>query len=273
MEYSFDFYKKAADYILKIVGHDVEIGLILGSSIGSVKEIIDVENIIDYKDIPNFLISTAEGHEGKLIIGEVKGKKVVAMSGRFHYYEGYTFEELSIPIRVFKLLGVKKVVLTNAAGAINKSFKPGDIVLIKDHIKLTGASPLRGKNIEEFGPRFFDVTDMYTEKLRKLAKDIATKESIDVKEGVYFFATGPQFETKAEIKAMEILGADLVGMSTVTEALTAAHAGIEVLAMSLVTNMAAGILDKKITTEEVEEIGKLSRDKLKTFISSIIEAM
>ncbi|HPP31563.1 MAG TPA: purine-nucleoside phosphorylase [Soehngenia sp.] len=273
MEFDFNYYKKAADYILNIVGHEVEIGLILGSSIGSVKEIIDVEKIIDYKDIPNFLISTAEGHEGKLIIGEIEGKKVVVMSGRFHYYEGYTFEELSIPIRVFKLLGVNKVILTNAAGAINKSFKPGDIVLIKDHIKLNGPSPLRGKNIEEFGPRFFDVTDMYTERLRDLAKTIAKKESIDVKEGVYFFATGPQFETKAEIKAMGILGADLVGMSTVTEALTAAHTNIEVLAMSLVTNMAAGIVDKKITTEEVEEIGKLSRDKLKKFISSIIEAM
>ncbi|MDG2830213.1 purine-nucleoside phosphorylase, partial [Vibrio parahaemolyticus] len=167
----------------------------------------------------------------------------------------------------------KKVILTNAAGAINRDFKPGDIVLIKDHIKLTGASPLRGKNIEEFGPRFFDVTDMYTEKLRRLAKDIAKEQNIDIKEGVYYFATGPQFETKAEIKAMDILGADLVGMSTVTEALTAAHANIEVLAMSLVTNMAAGILDKKITTEEVEEIGTLSREKLKTFISSIIEYM
>jgi Purine nucleoside phosphorylase len=145
MEFDFNYYKKAADYILNIVGHEVEIGLILGSSMGSVKEIINVETIIDYKDIPNFLISTAEGHEGKLIIGEVEGKKVVLMSGRFHYYEGYDFEELSIPIRVFKLLGVNKVILTNAAGAINKSFKPGDIVLIKDHIKLTGSSPLRGK--------------------------------------------------------------------------------------------------------------------------------
>lgn len=268
--YTYDFYKKSADYILSKIDFKPEVGLILGSALGSLSDEITDQIVIDYKDIPNFLISTVESHAGKLILGELRGKKVVCMSGRFHYYEGYEFEQLAIPIRVFKLLGVNTVILTNAAGAINKEFKPGDIMIIRDHIKLTGASPVRGKNIPELGPRFFDVTDMYTKGLRELTKECADRLNIDIKEGVYFYATGPQFETPAEINAMRILGGDTVGMSTVTEAITAAHCGIKVLGLSLVTNMAAGVLDQPITTEEVDEAGKMASDKLKQLLGEVI---
>ena len=268
---TYDFYKKSADYILDKIDYEPEIGLILGSALGLLSEEITDQTIIEYKDIPNFLISTVESHAGKLILGKLRGKNVVCMSGRFHYYEGYEFEQLAIPIRVFKLLGVNTVILTNAAGAINKEYKPGDVMIINDHIKLTGASPVRGKNIRELGPRFFDVSDMYTKSLRDLTKECANKLNIDIKEGVYFYTTGPQFETPAEIRAMRILGGDTVGMSTVTEAITAAHCGIKVLGLSLVTNMAAGVLDQPITTEEVDETGEMASDKLKKLIGDVIE--
>lgn len=268
--YTYEFYKEAADYILKKLDYKPEVGLILGSALGSLSEEIEEQTVIDYKDIPNFLVSTVDSHAGKLILGTLRGKKVVCMSGRFHYYEGYDYEELAIPIRVFKLLGVDTVILTNAAGAINTEYKPGDIMLINDHIKFTGASPMRGKNIPEFGPRFFDISDMYTKELRNLAKETAQDLAIELKEGVYFFATGPQYETPAEIVAMRMLGGDTVGMSTVTEALTAAHCGMRALGISLVTNMAAGVLDQPITHEEVDEVGNVASDKLKKLLGNII---
>lgn len=270
-EFTYDYFKTSADYIRNIVGYDVEIGIILGSALGSLADEIDNKIIIDYKDIPNFLESTVDSHAGKLIFGSLNGKKIVCMSGRFHYYEGYDFEDLVIPIRVFHLLGVKTVVLTNAAGAINTSFRPGDIMLIEDHLKLTGASPLRGKNIKEFGDRFFDVSNMYTKSLRDIAKEVAKEQKLDLKEGVYIFATGPQFETPAEIRLYRNFGADAVGMSTVTEALTAAHCGMEVLALSLISNMAAGVLNQPVTGEEVDEVGKMSSMKFKKYIREIIK--
>ena len=268
--FTFEYYKKSADYILSKINFKPEVGLILGSALGTLADEIEDKVIIDYKDIPNFLISTVESHAGKLIIGKLNGKNIICMSGRFHYYEGYDFEQLAIPIRVFKLLGVKSVILTNAAGAINKEYKPGDIMIINDHIKLMGASPLRGTNISEFGSRFFDVSDMYTKELRELVKMCAEKLNIELKEGVYYFATGPQFETPAEIRAMRVLGGDTVGMSTVTEAITAAHCGMKVLGLSLVTNMAAGVLNQPITSEEVDEAGKGASCKLKKLLKEIL---
>lgn len=270
MEETFDYkyYKESADYVLSKVDFKPEIAIILGTSLGPIADEIENPVVIEYEDIPNFLISTVKSHAGKLILGELMGKKVVCMSGRFHYYEGYSFEELAIPVRVLHLLGVSTIILTNAAGAVNTSYKPGDIMIIKDHIKLMGASPMRGANIEEFGPRYFDVTDMYTKDLRNLAKKCADKIGIKLHEGVYYFCPGPQFETPAEIRAIRILGGDAVGMSTVTEALTAAHCGMKVLGLSLITNMAAGVLDQPITSEEVDEIGaKVS----KTFIQIVRE--
>ncbi|NLX63110.1 MAG: purine-nucleoside phosphorylase [Tissierellia bacterium] len=269
--FDYDYFKKSADYILDKINFRPEVAMILGSSLGALAEEIENPIVIDYKDIPNFLISTVQSHAGKLILGELSGKKVACMSGRFHFYEGYDFEQLVIPVRVLHLLGVKTLILTNAAGAVNTSYRPGDIMIIKDHIKLMGASPMRGPNIGEFGPRFFDVSDMYTRELRDLAKKCADKIGISLQEGVYYFCPGPQFETPSEIRAIRILGGDAVGMSTVTEALTAAHCGMKVLGLSLITNMAAGVLDQPITTEEVDEIGALVSAKFRRLISEIVK--
>ena len=273
MSYTYEYFQKSADYVKSIVPYTPEVALVLGSCLGPFADTIEDPIVIDYKDIPNFLISTVDSHAGKLIFGTVAGKKVVCMSGRFHSYEGYDFEQLVIPVRLFKLLGVKATILTNAAGAVNESYRPGDIMIVKDHIKLAGHSPLRGPNVDEFGPRFFDVTNMYTPALRKLAKDCAEGIDLKVHEGVYYFFTGPQFETPAEIRAVRILGADAVGMSTVTEALTAAHCGMPLLALSVMTNMAAGVLDRPLTTEEVDETSKVIAGPFSDYMKKIVAAI
>ena len=250
MDYNFEYFKKSADYVRSLINDEPEIAIVLGSGLGDFASRIEDPIEIKYEDIPNFLVSTVESHAGKLIFGKAGGKKIICMSGRFHFYEGYDYEQLVIPIRLFKLLGVKATILTNAAGAVNMDYKVGDIMIVSDHIKLNGASPLRGKNVDFFGPRFFDVTDMYTKKLRELALNCAENSGLTFREGVYMFFTGPQFETPAEIRAARILGADAVGMSTVTEALTAAHCSMPLLAFSVMTNMAAGVLDQKLSDEE-----------------------
>ena len=269
----FEFYKKSADYVKSIINDTPEIALILGSCLGDFAQRIENPIIIDYKDIPNFLVSTVASHAGKLIFGTIKGKKVICMSGRFHFYEGYSFNQLTIPIRLFKLLGVQKTIITNAAGAVNTDYNVGDVMVINDHIKLTCESPLGGVNIEEFGPRFFDVTDMYTASLRKIALDCAENSGLNVHEGVYMFFTGPQFETPAEIRAARLLGADAVGMSTVTEALTAAHCGMPLLGLSVMTNMAAGVAKGKISHEEVGEVAAVISGKFGDYVEKIIEKM
>lgn len=266
-------YKASADYVLNRAGFQPEIAIILGSALGDLANEIRNPAVIDYADIPNFLESTVESHAGKMILGDLGGKKVVCMSGRFHYYEGYTFEALAIPIRVFCTMGVKQVILTNAAGAVNPDFKPGDIMIIRDHINLMGASPARGENIPSFGPRFFDVSDMYTKVLRQLARKVAADQGITLQEGVYYYTPGPHFETPAEIQAIHRLGADAVGMSTVTEALTAAHCQMKVLGLSLISNMAAGILDQPITTEEVAEVGQRTVSTFKVLLREIVIRM
>ncbi len=270
MSYTYEYFQKSADYVKSIVPYTPEVALVLGSCLGPFADTIEDPIVIDYKDIPNFLISTVDSHAGKLIFGTVAGKKVVCMSGRFHSYEGYDFEQLVIPVRLFKLLGVKATILTNAAGAVNESYRPGDIMIVKDHIKLAGHSPLRGPNVDEFGPRFFDVTNMYTPALRKLAKDCAEGIDLRVHEGVYYFFTGPQFETPAEIRAVRILGADAVGMSTVTEALTAAHCGMPLMCLSVMTNMAAGVLDRPLTNDEVDETAKTIATRFSAYVTKII---
>lgn len=270
MSYTYEYFQKSADYVKSIVPYTPEVAIVLGSCLGPFADTIEDPIVIDYKDIPNFLVSTVASHAGKLIFGTVAGKKVVCMSGRFHSYEGYDFEQLVIPVRLFKLLGVKATILTNAAGAVNESYRPGDIMIVKDHIKLAGHSPLRGPNVEEFGPRFFDVTNMYTPALRALAKDCAEGIDLTVHEGVYYFFTGPQFETPAEIRAVRILGADAVGMSTVTEALTAAHCGMPLMCLSVMTNMAAGVLDRPLTNGEVDETAKTIATRFSAYVTKII---
>ena len=271
--YDYEYFKKSADYILSKVDFKPEIAIILGSVLGSLAA--DVENpvTINYEDIPNFLRATVQSHEGKLILGQIGGKNVVCMSGRFHYYEGYDFEQLVVPIRVFSLLGVKATILTNAAGAINTDYEPGDIMIIKDHINLAGASPMRGPNVEQFGSRFFEVSDMYTKSLRELAKTCAADLGQNLREGNYYFFPGPMFETPSEIRAMRILGADAVGMSTVTEALTAVHCGMNLLALSVMVNMACGVLDEPITSEEIRKNGRNAALRLSPLIKEIVKRL
>lgn len=273
MEYTVEFFQKSADYVMSIIKDKPEIAIILGSGLGDFVSKIKNPIEIKYDDIPNFLVSTVASHAGKLIYGEVGGKKVICMAGRFHSYEGYDFEQLVIPVRLFKLLGVKATILTNAAGAVNKSYNVGDIMIVSDHIKLNGASPLRGKNLDFFGPRFFDVTDMYTKKLRKIALKCAEGSGLIFREGVYMFFPGPQFETPAEIRAARLLGADAVGMSTVTEALTAAHCSMPLLAFSVITNMAAGVLDCKLSDEEVGIAAAKIADRFGAYIEKVIAAI
>ena len=273
MEYTVEFFQKSADYVMSIIKDKPEIAIILGSGLGDFVSKIKNPIEIKYDDIPNFLVSTVASHAGKLIYGEVGGKKVICMAGRFHSYEGYDFEQLVIPVRLFKLLGVKATILTNAAGAVNKSYNVGDIMIVSDHIKLNGASPLRGKNLDFFGPRFFDVTDMYTKKLRKIALKCTEGSGLIFREGVYMFFPGPQFETPAEIRAARLLGADAVGMSTVTEALTAAHCSMPLLAFSVMTNMAAGVLDCKLSDEEVGIAAAKIADRFGAYIEKVIAAI
>ncbi len=269
----FELYRVAAEYISERIDIVPEIAIVLGTDLGEISQEIHNQVTIDYKEIPNFLQTTVSSHPGKLVIGEYEGRNVVCMMGRFHYYEGYDFEELTLPVRVLKLLGVKKLILTNAAGAVNSNFNVGDLMIISDHIKLMGASPLRGQNMNIFGPRFFDVSDIYSKSLRMLALSCAKHLGITAHEGVYFFMPGPQFETKAEIRIINLLGGDAVGMSTVTEALTAAHCGMEVLGISLLTNYATGIMENSVSTIEVEITAKSSIDKLGKMIGEIINSL
>lgn len=270
MAYTYEYFQKSADFLKTKVEDAPEIAIVLGSCLGPFAQAIEDPVVVDYADIPNFLLSTVASHAGKLIFGTVSGRKVVCMSGRFHSYEGYSFEQLVIPIRVMKLLGVKAAILTNAAGAVNTAYRPGDVMVVSDHIKLNGSSPLRGPNVEEFGPRFFDVSRMYTPQLRKLALDCAKDTGLRVHEGVYMFFPGPQFETPAEIRAARTLGADAVGMSTVTEALTAAHCRLPLLALSVMTNMAAGVLDRPLTDTEVDETAQMISGAFSEYMKKIV---
>ncbi|MGI6330228.1 MAG: purine-nucleoside phosphorylase [Zhaonellaceae bacterium] len=228
-----------------------QVGLVLGSGLGPLGNEISKASIIDYKNIPYFPVSTVEGHAGKLIIGNLEGKEVIACQGRFHYYEGYDLTEVTYPIRIMQALGVHTLIVTNAAGGINKSFKPGDIMLIEDHINLLGSNPLRGKNEPELGPRFPDMTEAYAKELKNLATKAANELGITLKKGVYAAFSGPSYETPAEIRFLRLVGADSVGMSTVPEVIVANHANIKVLGISCITNMASGVLDRKLSHDEV----------------------
>lgn len=271
MKYDKEYCGKAADYLKEFVPYVPEIGIVLGSGLGPLSASIEEPIEVPYTSIPNFLTSTVSSHAGKMIFGKIAGKHVMCMSGRFHYYEGYDFEQLVLPVRVMKLMGVKTLILTNAAGGANPSYKPGDIMVIKDHIKMNGASPLRGPNCEDFGPRFFDVSDMYTKSLREMALDLAKDSKLTFHEGVYFYMPGPQFETPAEIHAVQVLGGDSVGMSTVTEALTAAHCSMKLLGFSVISNMAAGVKNEALTTEEVDDVTHAIAEDFSAYIASVVE--
>lgn len=254
-------YRIAAEYIRERIKQPPKTAVILGSGLGPLVNDIHQPTEIDYADIPGFPHTTVKGHAGKLVSGTLGGRQILAMKGRFHYYEGWDISQVVFHIRVFKLLGVSNLIVTNAAGGINTSFAPGDLMLIRDHISFFAPSPLRGENIDEFGPRFPDMCDAYDPDAAAMTREIAGRRGIALKEGVYAFAQGPMFETPAEIRALRVLGADAVGMSTVPEVIMARHCGIKVLGISCITNMAAGVLGQKLNHEEViETAGKIEKD-------------
>lgn len=263
--------KDSADFILSKSKYKPQIGLILGSGLGAIADQIKDAEFYNYNEIPNFPISTVEGHAGRLVIGNFQGKQVIAMQGRFHFYEGYNMQEVTFPVRVMKLLGVEKLIVTNAAGAVNKDFTPGDLMLINDHINLSGSNPLFGKNLSEFGTRFPDMSNAYDKDLRNKVKEIAKNLNIELREGVYTMFTGPTYETPAEIRMARILGSDAVGMSTVPEVIVANHSGMKVLGISCMTNMAAGILEQPLNHEEVMETSERVRENFITLITNIIK--
>ncbi len=260
---------EAVEYIRSKYAETPSVGIVLGSGLGSFTDEIKIEKEISYSDIPHFPVSTVKGHGGKLILGELSGKKVVAMSGRFHFYEGYNVEDVILPIRVFKYLGVTTLLLSNAAGATNPSFNVGDIMIINDHISMFTPNPLIGKNDDNMGPRFPDMSEPYNRGLIDKAKQVASKNSIAVKEGVYVSVTGPTFETKAEYRMIHILGADAVGMSTVQEAITAVHMGLPVFAVSVITDLGIGE-HAVITHEEVLKAAKEAEPKLACIFKELI---
>jgi len=244
---------EAVGYIHQKVKKFPEILVILGSGLGDCADTFKNKTVIPYDTIPNFPKSTVVGHSGNLVIGEVHGKLVAAMQGRVHYYEGYTMREVTFPARVFCVLGVKKAVITNAAGGINKDFLTGALMIITDHINFMGENALRGPNLDDFGPRFPDMSEAYNIELRNKMKQVAEKLNINIKEGVYIAMSGPTYETPAEIKMASIMGADAVGMSTVPEVAVLNHSGVEVVGVSCITNLAAGISDTKLSHDEVKE--------------------
>ena len=263
--------KDSADFILSKSKYKPQIGLILGSGLGAIADQIEDAEFYNYNELPNFPISTVEGHAGRLVIGNFQGKQVVAMQGRFHFYEGYNMQEVTFPVRVMKLLGVEKLIVTNAAGAVNKDFTPGDLMLINDHINLSGSNPLFGKNLSEFGTRFPDMSNAYDKDLRNKIKEIAKNLNIELREGVYAMFTGPTYETPAEVRMARILGSDAVGMSTVPEVIVANHSGMKVMGISCMTNMAAGILEQPLNHEEVMETSERVRESFITLITNIIK--
>lgn len=262
---------EARDYIKSVVSFTPEIGLILGSGLGVLGEEVADKIIIEYSDIPNFPVSTVEGHKSRLVFGTLNNKKVAVMQGRFHYYEGYKMQEVVFPVWVMNALGINKLIVTNAAGGVNTSFKPGDLMFIKDHINFSGDNPLIGPNLNELGVRFPDMSNAYNIDMMELAKKCAKDNSIEVREGTYMMFTGPNYETPAEVKAARILGGDAVGMSTVPEVIAANHSGMKVLGMSCITNMAAGILDKPLNHQEVIDTAEKVKSKFVSLVKSIVE--
>lgn len=260
----------AVAFIQQVYDVAPSVGIVLGSGLGSFTAEMTIEKEIPYSDIPHFPVSTVEGHSGKLIFGELGGKKVVAMAGRFHYYEGYNTDEVVFPIRVMKFLGIKTLFVSNAAGGMNESFKVGDLMVIKDHISLFAVNPLIGKNNEAFGPRFPDMSEPYKKTLIEKAKLIAAENNIDLKEGVYCGVTGPTFETRAEYKLLQIIGGDAVGMSTVQEVIVAVHMGITVFALSVITDLGIREEENKITHAEVLEAASHAEPKLTYLFKELI---
>ena len=262
---------EAVAYIRSRSALQPQVGVILGSGLGNVVNAVDIETAIPYGEIPGARASTVLGHQGRLILGRAGQLPVVLLQGRVHYYEGYEMAEVMFLARVLGRLGIRKMIVTNAAGGINTDFRPGDLMLISDHINLMGANPLRGPNLEDLGVRFPDMTDAYSEALRGIARSVAAEQGLHVQEGVYLALSGPTYETPAEIRAFRVLGADAVGMSTAPEVIAAAHMQIPVLGISCITNMAAGILEQKLTHQEVMDTTARVQTQFTNLVLGVLE--
>ena len=260
--------KETARFLLDIGVEKPEIGIVLGTGLGGIVNMMEVEKKIPYHDIPNFPVSTVSGHSGTLIYGELSGKKVVAMQGRFHYYEGWEMPEVTFPIRVMKLLGVEKLMVSNASGGVNPKFKVGDIMIITDHINMMPEHPLRGENEEKFGPRFVDMHEPYSKKMISLMRTVARENNISIQEGVYLALQGPTFETPAEYRMVKLMGADAVGMSTVPEVIVAKHMGMDCFGLSVITDLGVEGKIEEVSHEAVQLAAKASE----AVISKLIEA-
>lgn len=273
MEKYIEKIEEAVKYIKGKTDYRPEIGMVLGSGLGSIAEDIQDAVVIPYSEIPNFPISSVVGHAGNLVIGRLQGRIVFALQGRVHFYEGHSMKYITFPIRVMLMLGIKKLLVTNACGGVNETFTPGTLMLISDHINFMGASPLTGENYDVFGPRFPDVSYCYSKKYRDIAMLAKNEIKTPLREGVYCAFMGPAYETPAEVKFAKIIGADAVGMSTVPEVLVAKHGGMEVLGISCITNMAAGILDQPLDHKEVVEIAAMVHNDFVKLIKIILPQM
>lgn len=269
--YVFQQYQESAEALRKrLNGFEPRVLLILGSGLGALGDEVENPIVVSYEEVPHMKHSTAPDHKGRFVFGRLAGRDVAVMQGRLHAYEGWSFADAAYPVRVLRLLGAESLIVTNAAGAVNDAFDVGDIMLITDHIKFFAMSPLTGPNAEEFGPRFPDMSHVYTPALQTVAREAAKKLDLRLQEGVYMYFPGPQYETPAEIRAARILGADAVGMSTVPEAIVAAHCGMKVLGFTLCTNMAAGVLDQPLTGEEVIEAGKVAAPRFSALVKACL---
>ena len=272
--YKFEQYNESALALKsKLGGFQPKVLLILGSGLGFLGDEVEDPIVVPYSEVPHMKFSTAPGHKGQCVFGRLGGQDVAVMQGRLHTYEGWDFDDVSYPVRVLRLLGAETLLVTNAAGAVNTEFSAGDIMMITDHIKLFGVSPLCGPNVEEFGPRFPDVSHVYTPQLQDVARKAADQLGQTLRRGVYMYFPGPQFETPAEVRMARVLGADACGMSTVPEAIVAAHCGMKVLGFTLCTNMCAGILDQPLSGEEVMEIAAISSKKFSALVRKSLELM
>ena len=271
MEYTYENYKESAEYIrARLGGFTPKVAMILGSGLGYLGDEVENAIAVSYGDIPHFKASTAPGHKGRFVFGILEGKPVAVMQGRMHHYEGYSYSEVSYAVRVLRLLGCETLVVTNAAGCVRTDWQAGDIMLITDHIKMFSESPLRGANIAGFGVRFPDASHLYTPRLLEVARTAASELDMTLREGVYFYCYGPQYETPAEVRAARILGGDAVGMSTAPEVVVAGHCGMEVLGFSLLSNMAAGILDQPLSEQEVLDAGEKARDSFSRLVRACL---
>jgi purine-nucleoside phosphorylase len=270
---TFEKITEATDFLKSFNSGQARVGVVLGSGLGNFVQEIKVQHEISYTDIPHFPVSTVQGHQGKLIFGTIADKPIIAMAGRFHFYEGYSAEDVVFPIRVMKLLGVETLFLSNAAGAVNPSFNIADLMIITDHISFATKNPLIGRNDERFGPRFPDMSEPYSKTLIEKAKAAGKRLNIDLKEGVYFVVTGPTFETRAEYKMVHVLGGDAVGMSTVQEVIVARHMNMNVFAMSVITDIGIREDENTITHEEVLQAAKEAEPKFSAIFRELIASL